>query len=171
MIVGFKNYVDFNRRDENHILEAIEAAELAKVRGDMPVGSVLILPTKKVIDSNSVHSEGNVLNHSEINVIKKAIDLGHRRLSSAILYSTVEPCIMCTMVALEHGIQEIVFGAFDHKKGFATSGLLNLHHLPITYRGGILATECCDLLPSRLQVYIRENNEPVRDIGAEARSE
>lgn len=155
MNLEFRSYVNRNR-DVQYITEAIKIAESAKTTGDDPIGSVLVFHGNVLSECNTVIREGSLLNHAEINVIKKATDLGFHKLKDAILYSSVEPSPMCALIALEHGITEIVFGAYS-AHGFVSSKILNLDMLPIVQRGGILAKECRDILPIRLQEQTRES--------------
>lgn len=159
MKTGFRTYIDQQRMDEKHMTSAIAIAEDGKVVGNLPVGAVLVTPRFNLSECNTVFTEGDVLNHAEINVLKKARDLGCRKLNNAVLYSTLEPSIMSAMVALEHGVREIVFGAYDEKDGFVSSKKLNLDTIPLVYRGGVLAKECRDLLPTRMLEHTRETNE------------
>lgn len=158
MIKGFNNYcVSQYRRDEECMRLALQAAERATLRGDEPIGAVLSMPKQVLIDSNTVWSENDLTNHAEINVIKKASQVGFHRLRNAVLYCTVEPCAMCAAVAKEYGIKEIVFGAYNEVNGFSTSKIFNMEQLPISFRGGILAKECRDILPAKLQEHTRES--------------
>jgi len=156
---GFNNYLEQQRLDEDHMMTAILMAEDGKLKGDIPIGACLVMPRHEISECNTVWTEGDEFNHAEINVIKKARELGFRNLKNSILYTTVEPCPMCAMAALNHGIKEIVFGAYDEQNGFSTSNKLNLDKLPLVYRGGVLAKECRDLLPTRLQENTRETLE------------
>ncbi len=158
---GFTNYVEQQRLDEEHIATAIEIAESGKMRGEIPTGACLVMPRYKISEHNTVWSEGDALNHAEINVLKKARELGFRNLKNSIMYSTVEPSILCAMAALEYGIHEFVFGAYDTKNGFVSSGKLKLDELNLAYRGGVLAQECRTILPTRLQEHTKETNESV----------
>lgn len=142
--------------DKDYIVEALEVAEVAKVQGNIPIVATLVIGTKKFTECNTVYTEGSKLNLAEINAIQKAVSFGFRKFDDAILYSTVEPSTVSALVALEFGIKEFVFGAYQ-KNGFVTSKQLNLDLLPITYRGGILAEECKNILPSRLQELINES--------------
>lgn len=143
------------RRDEQYMKIALDAAVQAGLRGDAPIGAVLLLPNNVLVDSNTVWTENDLTHHAEINVIKKAADLGYHRLKNAVLYSSMEPCGMCVSVAKEYGIQEIVFGAYNEASGFATSKVFNVS--PVVYRGGVLGKECRDILPAHLQEQTHES--------------
>lgn len=157
MVKGFNNYIKKRTKDEDFIFEALIAADHGKGRGDIPIGALLILPTKSLCECNTVWSEQDMTNHAEINVIRKASQMGFRKLNDAVLYCTIEPCIMCAAAAIEYGIKEVVFGAYDSIHGFSSSNIFNKENIPFSFRGGILAKECIEILPSHIQIQMRES--------------
>ena len=67
------------------------------------------------------------------------------RLSKCTLYSTVEPCIMCTGAAIMFRIEEIVYGVEDEKFGGCVSlteitKIEKLNH-KIVFSGGLCADQ------------------------------
>ena len=156
MKTGLENYIKSKHDDKDYILAALEFAEVAKAKGNIPIAATLLIGTKRFTECNTMYTEGSKLNHAEINAIQKAVEFGFRKFDNAILYSTIEPSTVSALVALEFGIKEFVFGAYQ-KNGFITSKQLNLDVLPITYRGGILAEECKNILPSRSRDLIHES--------------
>ena len=131
---------------------ALEAANKARSKGDISIGSALIWPTTFFTEHNTVVTELDPISHAEINVLRKASDMMPRkRIKGATLYSTFEPCAMCAVAAYLNGINEIVFGCYDLEEGFISSGALNLESYGFTYRGGVLAKECFDMLPKDLK--------------------
>lgn len=156
-----KKFRDFteNRKhskDEEYMRIAIKEAEKAKFDGNPAVGAVLVTPRGFFTDGNTAYSESDHCNHAEINVIRKAAGMQDRGLEDAILYVTLEPCLMCAMAAYYNGIREVVFGAFDEASGFVSSRLLADHtFLGITHKGGVLGKECMELLPKDYQEHLR----------------
>lgn len=145
----FKNH-------KHYILESISAAEKAKGRGDKPYGAMLVLPNATLIESDTSWTEKDLTNHAEMNVMRKASQMGFRNLKHAVLYSTVEPCPMCAAAAAVYGIKEVVFGAFS-EDGFTKFFKEN----PFSFQGGILAEDCIRLLPKYLQERMRTVNESI----------
>jgi tRNA(adenine34) deaminase len=143
-------------KDEDYMQIAIKEAEKAKLDGNPAIGAVLVTPRGFYADGNTAYSECDHCNHAEINVIRKASGLQDRALNDAILYVTLEPCLMCAMAAYYNGIREVVFGAYDDASGFVSSKLLVDHNfLGITYKGGVLANECISLLPKEYHEHVR----------------
>ncbi len=105
-----------------------------------------------IVEGNSVLTEHNPLCHAEINVMNKATQIMGRRLKDCVLYSSLEPCILCASAAIEHGIKEVVFGAYDYGNGFMSSGKLN--RFPISAKGGVLGAECRHILPDKLKEHV-----------------
>lgn len=112
---------------EIFMLEAIKQAKLAKSEGDYAIGAVLV-KDNKIIAANGNRSfrEENPIAHAETLVILEASKrLGTRHLNGCILYTTHEPCPMCTSVVVWARLTGIVFGARNQdmmKYSFQSSG-------------------------------------------------
>ncbi len=92
---------------------AIEKAEQAAADGDYPVGAVIV-SNEDIISAQHtrVHSLCDPTAHAEILVIREAaIKLNKHDLSGCFLYTTLEPCPMCTAAAIWANLKGIVFGA------------------------------------------------------------
>jgi tRNA(adenine34) deaminase len=75
--------------------------------------------------------------HAEIIALTSAYSfLGSKYLPEAILYVTIEPCLMCAGALYWSKINKIVYGANDEKNGAFTH--LNLTHSTSGERAGIL---------------------------------
>ena len=131
---------------------AIHQAVLAEEKGEVPVGSILIVDGDKIFEGhNTSISKSDPTSHAEINVIRKASkQLKNYRLNNSTLYVTLEPCAMCYGAIIHARISRLVFGAYDPKTGVCGSSF-NLHeqaffnHTPhIT--GGILEEDCSLIL-------------------------
>lgn len=161
MKTGFVDFIEQQRRDEEHMRAALAAAEAARHFDNPPIGAVLASGRTTIAESSTVWSERNALATAEINVLNKAHEFGLAGMRHWVLYSTVEPSALSVLAAAEHGIREVVFGAYDHQNGFLSAGLLNVNKLGISYRGGVLAAECREVLPSRLREHTGETFEPL----------
>lgn len=91
------------------IAEATRAAEL----GQYPLGSVVVLNGEVIaVTHTTLHEENDPTVHAEINAIRLATKkLGARYLPGAWLYTTQEPCPMCTSAAIWAKMDGIVFAA------------------------------------------------------------
>ncbi len=136
---------------------ALEQARLAEIRGEVPVGAV-------VVKDGALMAEGHNLTvttsdptaHAEVVAIRKAAAFqGDWRLEGTTLYCTLEPCTQCCGAIVLSRIQRVVFGAADPKSGMAES-LGNLlqdprlnHRAEVT--GGVLAETSAALLRTFFQ--------------------
>lgn len=140
------------RDDEKFIRIALEEAELACSRGEVPVGAVIVLDEDILAKAhNRSISMQDPTAHAEILAIRRAADrIGNYRLLGTTLYVTVEPCIMCAGAIIQARVARIVYGAADPKNGAVTSlysvfedGRFN-HAVEVT--GGVLKKKCGEIL-------------------------
>jgi tRNA(adenine34) deaminase len=137
---------------ETYMREALALAREAQAAGETPVGAVVVLGDEIVgRGRNAPIGSGDPTAHAEILAIREACRrVGNYRLTGAIMYSTLEPCVMCAGALVAARIATLVFGARDLRFGgvrskfqIADSDLLN-HRVEIIE--GILAVECVRLL-------------------------
>lgn len=104
--------VDMKASHEDYMKLCLELGTLALEKGDPPVGSVVVFEDEVIgrgIESGK--STMDITNHAEILAVRDAIENGHEgKLSNSRLYSTHEPCIMCSYLLRHHHIPLIVFG-------------------------------------------------------------
>ena len=141
-----------DENDERWMREALALAHLARERGEVPVGAIVVLDGAVVGRGGNAPVAGHdPTAHAEIAALRDAgARLRNYRLSGASLYATLEPCAMCAGAILHARIARVVFGAADPKTG-ACGSVVDLfaeprlnHHA--TVRPGILAEECGTLL-------------------------
>jgi tRNA(adenine34) deaminase len=133
---------------------ALEEARAARDRGEVPVGAVAV-SGERVIGRGRNRTEElqDPVAHAEILALREAAHaLGSWRLPGVTLYSTLEPCAMCSGACVLARIERLVYGADDPKAGMSGS-LATLPQDPrLNHRveivRGILATECGELLRS-----------------------
>lgn len=112
-------------RHYEYLLLAFDEAEKAKSAGTFPIGAVLVDSDGNVIGRghNKVFSDGDITAHAEMEVIRQAsdklLDLEAKRFvkNEYTLYSTCEPCPMCTGTILLANIRHIVWAANDEGAG------------------------------------------------------
>lgn len=113
--------------DEQHehiMLRCIELATVARSYGNTPVGSIVVIDG--VIVSEGIETlpiGSNITGHAELIACQNAMNhTGQHDLRGAILYSTSEPCFMCSYVIREARISELVYGIDTPNIGGVTSG-------------------------------------------------
>ncbi len=131
---------------------ALAQAVAAGHAGEVPVGAIVVKDGEVIgRGANAPISRHDPSAHAEIVALRQAADrLGNYRLNDCTVYVTLEPCAMCSGAMFHARIREVVFGASDPKTGVAGS-VTNLYDNPqlnhhTTVRGGVLATECGQLL-------------------------
>ncbi len=131
---------------------ALELARAAALRGEVPVGAVVIRGGEVIAEAhNRTVQDSDPTAHAEALAIRHAARrLGDWRLEDCTLYATLEPCAHCAGAVVLARVSRLVFGAADPKAGMAGS-LDNLVQDPrlnhrVELLGGVLAEESGDLL-------------------------
>ncbi|MDX2070694.1 MAG: nucleoside deaminase [Haliscomenobacter sp.] len=110
---------------EVYMRKCLALAQIAKARGDSPVGSILVQNRKVVgegIEGGKTHQD--ITFHAEIEAIRNTrTALGKTDLSDCILVTTHEPCIMCSYVIRHHKIKLIIVGLSTGEIGGYSSKL------------------------------------------------
>lgn len=107
------------------LLEAQKAYDI----GEVPIGAVIVHNDKIIARAHNLRETSqNAITHAEILAIQQACQYLHSwRLENTVLYTTVEPCVMCSGAILMSRIPTIVYGTHDPKGGCVDSlmSLLN----------------------------------------------
>jgi tRNA(adenine34) deaminase len=131
---------------------ALEQAQLAWNRGEVPVGAVVVKDGEVIATGfNQPISGHDPTAHAEIVALRAASDkLGNYRLPGCELYVTLEPCIMCSGAMMHARLARVIYAATDPKTG-ACGSVVNLfgepslnHHTDVV--GGVLADQASSLL-------------------------
>ena len=131
---------------------ALEEARAAAACGEVPIGAALVLDGKLIAKSgNRTIRDGDPTAHAEIVVLREAARLAaNHRLGGAVLYVTLEPCIMCAGAMIQARISRLVYGADDPKGGAARTCFEMLSHPRLNHRieftPEVLAAESAELL-------------------------
>ena len=140
---------------ESNMTIALKHAENS-LPNDVHIGAIVVdSKTREVISSsgNLREEHKDPTNHAEIVAIReaaKAID--DWRLNDLVVFTTLEPCIMCAGALIQARIGGLVYGASDPQYGAAGS-IYNffsdprLMHNPKVV-SGILDDQCSQLLKS-----------------------
>jgi tRNA(adenine34) deaminase len=134
--------------DAHWMREALRAAHEANERGEVPVGTCIVIGDKLLaIAGNRTRTDQDPTAHAEIVALREAArKLGNFRLTDAVTYATVEPCAMCAGALIQARVKRLVYGARDERAGavesrfrICDSDFLN-HRIEIT--AGVLEEEC-----------------------------
>ena len=103
---------------ENQLLRrAIELSASAVAKGNMAFGALLADPQGNVLleAENTTFTEQNPLNHAESNLINRAVaTLDPHQIATATLYTSCEPCAMCSGAMYWGGINRTVYAMSEH---------------------------------------------------------
>lgn len=111
------------KEDERWIARCLELAAEAAQNAEVPVGALVVLDDEVVGEGrNRVEAERSPLAHAEMIAMQAALrTVGEKRLPTASLYCTLEPCFLCAGAILHTRIRRVVFGARDPKFGAVRS--------------------------------------------------
>jgi cytidine deaminase len=127
----------------SHMSLALEEAQAAARRGEVPVGAVIVAPDGRVVAraGNRTRELSDPTAHAEILAIRAACAaIGSERLGGHDLYVTLEPCPMCAAAISAARIGRLYYGASDPKSGGVAVGARvfshpQCHHAPEVYDG------------------------------------
>jgi tRNA(adenine34) deaminase len=136
---------------------ALELARRAQSDGEVPVGAVVVLNDDIIGEGwNCPIGTSDPTAHAEIMALRAASRRQKNyRMPGAVLYVTLEPCVMCVGAIIHARIERVVYGAPDPKTGAAGSVFPLLDSDRFNHRvqvvGGVLAEECGTLLRNFFQ--------------------
>jgi tRNA(adenine34) deaminase len=109
--------------DEDFMDLALSEARKAQADGEVPVGAVIVSAGAVIGRGfNQPISVNDPTAHAEIIALREAASHERNyRLTNAVLYCTVEPCVMCAGAIMHARIARLVFGTPDAKAGAAGS--------------------------------------------------
>jgi tRNA(adenine34) deaminase len=137
---------------------ALAEAARAHAAGEVPVGAVVV-SAGVVIGAgfNQPIATSDPTAHAEIVALRAAARAaGNYRLTGAVLYVTVEPCLMCVGALVHARVAHLVYGAPEPKAGAVVS-TARVHELPslnhrLAVTGGVLEDDCREAI----QRFFRE---------------
>lgn len=145
---GPRGYLSQNERAtvsrfRSHMEVALAEARAAGLRGEVPVGAVIVAPSGAVVAQagNRTRELNDPTAHAEMLAIRAACAaLGQERLTGHDLYVTLEPCPMCAAAISAARLARLYYGAADPKSGGVTVGARvfshpQCHHVPEIYDG------------------------------------
>ncbi|WP_157208677.1 nucleoside deaminase [Mariniflexile maritimum] len=132
--------------DAYFMKKALQEAEIAFEKGEIPVGAVIVIDNKVIARGhNLTETLTDVTAHAEMQAITAASNfLGGKYLKNCTLYVTLEPCQMCAGALYWSQISNIVYGATDLERG--CMHLKTKLHPKTLIKGGIMEAEASELL-------------------------
>ncbi|MEN2747042.1 nucleoside deaminase [Sphingomonas sp. T9W2] len=144
-------------QDEHWMRQAIA---IARTKGDdpscSPLGSIIVLGDRVLsAEPNQTQELPDATAHAEMMAIRRACESERdMELRGATLYSTLQPCGMCTMASIWSKVARVVYGAGRddvHEMYFEDRHIDTLTFIGDAYRddivieGGCLREECAAL--------------------------
>lgn len=96
---------------EDFLRAAMKLAKQARAKGHHPFGALIVLDGNIVLSAeNTVINGEDPTNHAEMNLVRKlGKNLNREQVSRAILYTSTEPCAMCSGAIYWAGVRNVVF--------------------------------------------------------------
>jgi tRNA(adenine34) deaminase len=133
--------------------EALKLAQEAAIKGDVPVGALVVDDAGNIlgVGANLRERENDPTAHAEIVAIRNAANkIGNYRLDDLTMLVTLEPCGMCAGAILESKISRLIFGSYNIKLGAVGSvyDIIRDQRLMnnVEVHGGILEKQCNKIL-------------------------
>ena len=155
---------DERETDAHWMRQALLAAQEARARGEVPVGTCIVNGEEMLaVAGNRTRTDQDPTAHAEVVALREAARrVSNYRLIDAVVYSTIEPCVMCAGALIQARVRRLVYGARDERAGAVESrfrvcdtDFLN-HRIEIT--AGVLEEECRKVM----QDFFRERREGQR---------
>jgi tRNA(adenine34) deaminase len=149
---------------DDFMRSALEQAALALAAGEVPIGAVIVSGDEIIgRGSNQPIASVDPTAHAEVVAValrEAARAVGNYRLTDAVVYVTLEPCLMCVGALVHARVRQVVYGAAEPKTGALVSTVRALDTPGLNHRfafdGGILEAECRELV----QAFFREKRRP-----------
>jgi tRNA(adenine34) deaminase len=138
--------------DAQWMRQALVAAQEARDRDEVPVGTCIVAAGAILaVAGNRTRTDQDPTAHAEIVALREAAGrIGNYRLTEAVVYSTIEPCVMCAGALIQARVRRLVYGARDERAGAVESrfrvcdtDFLN-HQIDVT--AGVLEEECREIM-------------------------
>ena len=135
-------------KDEYYMGLALLEAKRASLENEVPIGAVIVYNDKVIASSYNHKTINNIAtHHAEILVINEACKkLKTWYLDECTLYTTIEPCMMCTGAILQSRIKKVVYGSKNEAFGY-----LSKQNLKLEIKSGVLEKECQEILSTFFQ--------------------
>ncbi|HLO02727.1 MAG TPA: tRNA adenosine(34) deaminase TadA [Symbiobacteriaceae bacterium] len=151
---------------ERFMREALQEAEIARAKGEVPIGCVIVREGEVIARGHNLRETLNdPTAHAEVLAIRAAGQaMNDWRMIGCTLYVTIEPCPMCAGALVQSRVEHVVFGATD-PKAWADRSLREIvqnpglnHRMAITE--GILAPECSQIMKEFFRAKRKRSDSP-----------
>ncbi|MCL4439430.1 MAG: nucleoside deaminase, partial [Firmicutes bacterium] len=121
--------------------EALQEAQRAAEKGEVPIGAVVVVDGEIIGRGHDLReSLCDASAHAEILAMREAAKhLGDWRLNNATLYVTVEPCAMCAGAIVQFRIKRLIYGAPNAKSGSVDTILDIVHQTRFNHRVEVIS--------------------------------
>ncbi len=141
--------------DREYMKIAYQEALKTKEIDEVPIGAIIVKDNKIIARGyNQKETKQDVSAHAEMIAIQEACRvLKTWHLDGCILYSTLEPCMMCSGAIIQSRISKVVYGA-NGERWHGISQYLHDHHFnhyPEVI-GGVFEEECSLLISEYFQL-------------------
>jgi tRNA(adenine34) deaminase len=142
-----------------HFNHAIDLALHAEQEGNLPIGSVITIKDEVIAEGRNAiwYPRFDGTRHAEMEAMRSVPRNLWSRTKEMVLYTTLEPCMMCTGAILLHHIGCVIYGAkdtigggacvFGHMPDFLEQELKN-----IKWIGPALPEKCHELFSRALEM-------------------
>jgi tRNA(adenine34) deaminase len=151
--------------DHTYLRRAIELALRAEGEGNLPIGAVIVLDDEIVGEGYShiwVPSFA-AMRHAEMEALRAVDPALWPRAKEMTLYTTLEPCLMCTGAIILYHVGRLVYGASDSWGGLGSDwqclppyfqrGLAEMR-----WEGPVLPEECDELFTRVLELIAQRGH-------------
>jgi tRNA(adenine34) deaminase len=157
--------MDMTESDILFFERAIGLACEAERRNNLPIGAVISYAGRIIAEGKNAiwYPKFNPNRHAEIEALRNVPDHLWRYSREMTLYTTLEPCLMCTGAILLHHVGRIVYGSADDYGGASKV----IGHMPTYFEREISKVawigpaypEECDKLYERVMVLVERRRE------------
>jgi tRNA(Arg) A34 adenosine deaminase TadA len=143
--------------DEKFMREAIEQARQGLREGEVPIGAVAVRNGEVIARGHNRRIQMiDITRHAEIECLSDLSGILDEDfdMTGITLYSTLEPCAMCSGAMIHYGIKRVVFGEIDIIKGAAGTKYDFLKEAGVEAVGKVLRSECRQVLLDFFQLKL-----------------
>ncbi|WP_406697187.1 nucleoside deaminase [Singulisphaera sp. Ch08] len=139
---------------ESFMRRCLELAVTARDQGNTPVGSIVVLDDRIIGEGVETLPVGTSLTgHAEILACQAALDsTGRKDLAGAVLYTTAEPCFMCSYAIRQlriglvvYGLETPMIGGVNSAHPILTDPALDGWRPAPVVNGGVMREKCTRL--------------------------
>jgi len=137
---------------------ALEQAQRALDADEVPIGAVLVIDGAIVARGyNQPIAACDPTAHAEMLVLRDAARaVGNYRLTTADVYVTLEPCLMCVGALVHARVRSVVYGAEEPKTGALVSAIRALDTAGLNHRFNVVAGVRQEAARELIQEFFRK---------------